>query len=83
MALRPGLKSKDQTLVRAVEREREVWEQAALILHKERSHSAGVLVRRGHRNHTHVVTMGSTAYAYIQYVLAWFRMEASKQPSFK
>lgn len=46
VALRPGLKGKDQTLVGAVQWEREVWEQVALILHKDRRHSAGVLVTR-------------------------------------
>lgn len=62
VALRPGLKSKDQTLVRAVEREWKVGEQVALILHKERRHSAGVLVIRQHTNYTHVGTIISTAY---------------------
>lgn len=62
VALRPGLESKDQTLVRAVEREWKVGEQAALILHKERRHSAGVLVIRQHTNHTQVGTIISTAY---------------------
>lgn len=52
VALRSGLESKDQTVVSAVEREWKVGEQAALILHKERSHSTGVLVIREQRNHT-------------------------------
>lgn len=46
MALRAGLKGKDQTLVGAVQWEREVWEQVALVLHKDRRHRAGVLVTR-------------------------------------
>lgn len=53
VALRPGLKSKHQTLVRAVEREREVGEQGAVILQKDRSYSTGVLLIRGCMlNHT-------------------------------
>lgn len=47
VALRPGLKSKDQTLVRAVKREREVGEQSALILQTQRGYSTGVLLIRG------------------------------------
>lgn len=43
VALRARLKGKDQTVVGAVQWEREVWEQAALVLHKDRRHSAGVL----------------------------------------
>lgn len=77
MALRPGLKSKDQTLVRAMERERKVGEQAALILHKERCHSAGVLVIREQTIHTKVVTRNSTAYGFILYVLPWFHRDGS------
>lgn len=66
MAFRPGLKSKDQTLVWAVKREWKVGEQVALILHKERHHSARVLVIRQNTNHTKAGTIISSPY--------WFPM---------
>lgn len=54
VALRSRLKSKEQTLIRAVQRERKVWEQAALVLYKQRAHTAGVLVKK--TTHTFNVT---------------------------
>lgn len=49
-----GLKSKNQTLVRSVEGEGQVRQQAALVLHEERGQAAGVLATRQHlRSHPH------------------------------
>ncbi len=52
VALRPRLKREHQTLVGAVKREWKMGEQAALVLHKKRRYSTGVLVRRRHESNT-------------------------------
>lgn len=46
VALGPRPKSKNQTLFRSVEWERQMRQQAALVLHKERRHAAVVLGKR-------------------------------------
>lgn len=52
VALGARLKSEKQTVVRRVEREGQVGQQAALVLHKERRHPAAVLATRQHlRSH--------------------------------
>ena len=64
VALRSGLKSEDQTVIRAVQSERDVWAQASLILHKQRSHTTGVLVNKD-TNQTQIDTRENMHTQYI------------------